>query len=124
MSWNRAFELLDNKLDLPAELVHEIMGEVLEGKAEPENLKKFLLALKEKGETAEEVGALVEQMYEHAAPINISSRAVDIVGTGGDKSNTINISTMAAIVADDAAAVAAGGRPRSPLVNGPVAGWG
>ena len=105
MSWNRAFELLDHKLDLPAELVHEIMGEVLEGKAEPENLKKFLLALKEKGETAEEVGALVEQMYEHAAPINISSRAVDIVGTGGDKSNTINISTMAAIVAAAAGAV-------------------
>ena len=105
MSWNRAFELLENKLDLPAELVHEIMGEVLAGRAEPENLKKFLLALKEKGETSEEVGALVSQMYEHAAPINISARAVDIVGTGGDKSNTINISTMAAIVAAAAGAV-------------------
>ena len=105
MSWNRAFELLENKLDLPAELVHEIMGEVLTGRAEPENLKKFLLALKEKGETSEEVGALVSQMYQHAAPINISARAVDIVGTGGDKSNTINISTMAAIVAAAAGAV-------------------
>ena len=105
MSWNRAFELLENKLDLPAELVHEIMGEVLTGRAEPENLKNFLLALKEKGETSEEVGALVSQMYEHAAPINISARAVDIVGTGGDKSNTINISTMAAIVAAAAGAV-------------------
>ena len=105
MSWNRAFELLENKLDLPAELVHEIMGEVLAGRAEPENLKKFLLALKEKGETSEEVGALVSQMYEHAAPINITTRAVDIVGTGGDKSNTINISTMAAIVAAAAGAV-------------------
>ena len=105
MSWNRAFELLENKLDLPAELVHEIMGEVLTGRAEPENLKNFLLALKEKGETSEEVGALVSQMYEHAAPINISARAVDIVGTGGDKSHTINISTMAAIVAAAAGAV-------------------
>ena len=105
MSWNRAFELLENKLDLPAELVHEIMGEVLAGRAEPENLKKFLLALKEKGETSEEVGALVSQMYEHAAPINITTRAVDIVGTGGDKSNTINISTMAAIVAAASGAV-------------------
>lgn len=105
MSWNRALELLENKLDLPAELVHEIMGEVLTGRAEPENLKNFLLALKEKGETSEEVGALVSQMYEHAAPINISARAVDIVGTGGDKSNTINISTMAAIVAAAAGAV-------------------
>ena len=105
MSWNRALELLDSKLDLPAELVHEIMGEVLAGKAEPENLKRFLLALKEKGETSEEVGALVAQMYEHAAPINITSRAVDIVGTGGDKSNTINISTMSAIVAAASGAV-------------------
>ena len=105
MSWNRAFELLENYLDLPSELVREIMREILEGRANPEDLKRFLLALKEKGETSDEVGALVAEMYEHAAPINISQRAVDIVGTGGDKMNTINISTMSAIVAAAAGAV-------------------
>jgi anthranilate phosphoribosyltransferase len=105
MSWNRAFELLDNYLDLPAELVRELMREILEGRAENENLKRFLLALKKKGETSDEVGAMVAEMYEHAAPISINNRAVDIVGTGGDQANTINISTMSAIVAAASGAV-------------------
>jgi anthranilate phosphoribosyltransferase len=105
MSWSRAFELLDNRLDLPTELVREIMREILDGRANNEDLKRFLLALKEKGETSDEVGALVAEMYEHAAPITITERAVDIVGTGGDKFNTINISTMSAIVAAAAGAV-------------------
>jgi len=105
MSWSRAFELLENYLDLPPELVREIMREILEGRANPEDLKRFLLALKEKGETSDEVGALVAEMYEHSAPITINQRAVDIVGTGGDKFNTINISTMSAIVAAAAGAL-------------------
>jgi anthranilate phosphoribosyltransferase len=105
MSWNRAFELLENYLDLPQELVREIMREILEGRADNENLKRFLLALKNKGETSDEVGAMVSEMYEHSAPITITERAVDIVGTGGDKANTINISTMSAIVAAAAGAV-------------------
>ncbi len=105
MSWNRAFELLENNLDLPNELVRELMREILEGRADKEQLKQFLLALKAKGETADEVGAFVAEMYQHSAPINIAQRAVDIVGTGGDKSNTINISTMAAIVAAAAGAI-------------------
>ena len=105
MTWNRAFELLENYLDLPPELVRELMRDILQGQANPDDLKRFLLALKEKGETSDEVGALVAEMYEHAAPINITQRAVDIVGTGGDKMNTINISTMSAIVAAAAGAV-------------------
>ena len=106
-SWKRAFELLDNYLDLSPELVREIMRDILQGDANSEELKRFLLALKEKGETSDEVGALVAEMYEHSAPISIDQRAVDIVGTGGDKMNTINISTMSAIVAAAAGAVVA-----------------
>ena len=64
-----------------------------------EVIKAFLLALKNKGETPEEVGALVAQMYQHCAPISITERAVDTVGTGGDGAHTINISTTAAIIA-------------------------
>mgnify|MGYP006282455955 CR=1 FL=1 len=105
MSWSRAFELLENNLDLPQEIVREIMRETLEGRANPEDLKRFLLGLKAKGETSDEVGALVAEMYEHASPIEINQRAVDIVGTGGDQMNTINISTMSAIVAAAAGAV-------------------
>jgi anthranilate phosphoribosyltransferase len=80
------------------------MREVLEDRSDKEVLKRFLLALKNKGETAEEVGALVEQMYAHCAPIKISERSVDTVGTGGDGAHTINISTTAAIIAAAAGA--------------------
>jgi anthranilate phosphoribosyltransferase len=75
------------------------MNEILTGNADIEVIKKFLLALKAKGETSEEVGALVAQMYQHCAPITINERAVDTVGTGGDGAHTINISTTAAIIA-------------------------
>lgn len=80
------------------------MGEILEDRADIETIKKFLLALKSKGESAEEVSALIDQMYAHAAPINIPDRSVDIVGTGGDGHDTINISTTAAIVTTAAGA--------------------
>jgi anthranilate phosphoribosyltransferase len=75
------------------------MNEILTGNADIYVIKRFLLTLKTKGETAEEVGALVEQMYQHCAPISINERAVDTVGTGGDGAHTINISTTAAIIA-------------------------
>jgi anthranilate phosphoribosyltransferase len=75
------------------------MREVLEDRADKEVLKNFLIALKNKGETPEEVGALVAQMYQFCAPITINERAVDTVGTGGDGAHTINISTTAAIIA-------------------------
>jgi anthranilate phosphoribosyltransferase len=75
------------------------MNEILTGNASNEIIKEFLLALKAKGETSEEVGALVAQMYQHCGPITIKERAVDTVGTGGDGAHTINISTTAAIIA-------------------------
>ena len=80
------------------------MNEILTGSADIEVIKRFLLALKAKGETSEEVGALVAQMYQHCAPISIKERAVDTVGTGGDGAHTINISTTAAIIAAAAGA--------------------
>lgn len=105
MTWARAFDLLEQHLDIPEEIVRFCMRDILEGKTDTETIKKFLLALKEKGESAEEVGALIEEMYAHSAPIYIPQRAVDIVGTGGDGFNTINISTTAAIVAAAAGAI-------------------
>ena len=80
------------------------MNEILTGSADIELIKRFLLALNAKGETSEEVGALVAQMYQHCAPISIEGRAVDTVGTGGDGAHTINISTTAAIIAAAAGA--------------------
>jgi anthranilate phosphoribosyltransferase len=80
------------------------MNEILQGETDIAQIKDFLLALKAKGETSEEVNAFVNAMYQHSAPINIAERAVDTVGTGGDGFNTINISTTAAIVAAAAGA--------------------
>ena len=102
--WDQAFSLLDGGLDLEPETVQWCMNEILTGSAEIETIKRFLLALKAKGETSEEVGALVAQMYQHCAPISIKERAVDTVGTGGDGAHTINISTTAAIIAAAAGA--------------------
>ena len=72
--------------------------------ASEEEIKSFLIGLKNKGERAEEVRALVDVMYQHATLIDIPDRAVDTVGTGGDGFNTINISTSAAIVTTAAGA--------------------
>ena len=97
--WSSHIAHLQSGLDLEIADVQWCMNEILTGKSEIEEVKAFLLALKNKGETSEEVGALVAQMYQHCAPISITERAVDTVGTGGDGAHTINISTTAAIIA-------------------------
>ncbi len=99
LDWAGYISKLDNGLDLEPVEAQSVMREVLEDRADKEDLKQFLLALKNKGETPEEVGALVAQMYQYCAPINIAARSVDTVGTGGDGAHTINISTTAAIIA-------------------------
>jgi len=103
-TWPQLTETLTNGLDLNSYSAQWAMNEILQGNAEIAQIKEFLLALKAKGETAEEVNAFVNVMYQHSAPIEISERAVDTVGTGGDGFNTINISTSAAIVAAAAGA--------------------
>ena len=97
--WESNISRLDSGLDLETADVQWCMNEILTGNADIDVIKRFLLALKAKGETSEEVGALVAQMYQHCGPITITERAVDTVGTGGDGAHTINISTTAAIIA-------------------------
>ena len=104
MSWDAVFTSLTNKSDLSNEQITWAMAQILEGKAGNDQIKQFLLGLKLKGESASEVSALVAQMYQYAAPINITERAVDTVGTGGDGANKINISTAAAIITNAAGA--------------------
>jgi anthranilate phosphoribosyltransferase len=99
LNWAGVITKLENGLDLQPAEAQSVMREVLEDRADKEVLKSFLIALKNKGETPEEVGALVSQMYQFCAPITINERAVDTVGTGGDGAHTINISTTAAIIA-------------------------
>ena len=102
--WSSHIAHLQSGLDLEIADVQWCMNEILTGNSNIEEVKAFLLALKNKGETSEEVGALVAQMYQHCGPITITERAVDTVGTGGDAAHTINISTTAAIIAAAAGA--------------------
>ena len=104
MTWSPYVARLDSGLDLEADEISSVMETILLGQADIADIKSFLVALKNKGETAEEVSALVNQMYLHSAPIRITERAVDTVGTGGDGAHTINISTTAAIIAASAGA--------------------
>ena len=103
-SWKGAVTALESGLDLTSSDAQWFMREILEGRADASDLSRFLLALKNKGETSEEVGAFVSEMFNHSAPINVSERSVDTVGTGGDGAHTINISTTSAIIAAAAGA--------------------
>lgn len=75
-----------------------VMDRVMNGEATSAQLAGFAVALRAKGETAEEMAGLVAGMLSHAVRVEVAGRAVDIVGTGGDRANTVNISTMAAVV--------------------------
>ncbi|HWH30527.1 MAG TPA: anthranilate phosphoribosyltransferase [Mycobacteriales bacterium] len=74
------------------------MREVMTGEATPAQVAGFVVALRAKGETPEEVAGLVEVMLEQAPAVPTSARVVDTCGTGGDRASTVNLSTMAALV--------------------------
>ncbi|MFJ7248620.1 anthranilate phosphoribosyltransferase [Kitasatospora sp. NPDC098652] len=80
------------------------MDRIMSGEASPVQVAGFMVALRAKGETVDEIAGLVDAMYDHAEPLDIPGPAVDIVGTGGDRAKTVNISTMSAIVAAAAGA--------------------
>lgn len=95
--------LIDGR-DLSAEAASWAMDEILAGNTTPVQLAGFLVALRAKGETVEELAGLAEAMLSRATAIDIDADAVDVVGSGGDRSGTVNVSTMAAIVAAGAGA--------------------
>jgi anthranilate phosphoribosyltransferase len=97
-SWPGVLAPLIAGTDLTAEQTGWAMRRILAGEATPAQIAGFAVALRSKGETLDEVEGLVATMYEFAAPLTWDGRAVDIVGTGGDRAHTVNISTMAAIV--------------------------
>ena len=74
------------------------MSEIMSGAASTPKIAAFLLGLKTKGESVAELTALADTMLEHAVRIEVPGRTLDIVGTGGDRSHTVNISTMSALV--------------------------
>ncbi len=76
-----------------------VMDQVMEGSATPAQVGGLLAALRTRGETVDELAGMVMSMRDHATRIELSPGAVDTCGTGGDGSNTFNISTAAALVA-------------------------
>ena len=74
------------------------MEQVMTGEATPAQIAAFVVALRAKGETPDEVTGLVRAMLAHAHRITVTGLAVDTCGTGGDRAHTVNISTMAALV--------------------------
>ncbi|MEU1616282.1 anthranilate phosphoribosyltransferase [Streptomyces sp. NPDC005722] len=97
-SWPDVLGALLNGRDLTAAEAAWAMDRIMSGEASDAQVAGFMVALRAKGETVEEVTGLVESMYAHAEPLEIPGPAVDIVGTGGDRARTVNISTMSAIV--------------------------
>ncbi|MFZ9629842.1 MAG: anthranilate phosphoribosyltransferase, partial [Ilumatobacteraceae bacterium] len=94
-------DLLEHR-DLPASTARTAMATILAGEATPAQLIGFVVALRAKGETPDEISGLLDAVLDAATivplPDDVRDRAVDIVGTGGDRSASINVSTMAAIV--------------------------
>jgi len=97
-------ELLERR-DLTRKRAREVMDEIMRGDATQAQIGGFLVALRLKGETADEIAGCAEAMREHVLPVRPRrDDLVDTAGTGGDGASTINISTAAAIVAAAAGA--------------------
>jgi anthranilate phosphoribosyltransferase len=101
----RALATLLDGHDLSREDARGVMGSIMSGEATPAQIAGFLIALRAKGETADEIAGCAEAMREHALPVHPKREdLVDTAGTGGDGAKTINISTAAALVAAAAGA--------------------
>ncbi|HJQ45181.1 MAG TPA: anthranilate phosphoribosyltransferase [Amycolatopsis sp.] len=114
-TWPALLNQLIARADLSAEDTAWAMDQVMSGEATPSQIAGFAVALRAKGETPAEIAGLAKAMLARARRVHVDGRAVDIVGTGGDRSGSVNISTMAAIVvaAADAPVVKHGNRAAS-----------
>jgi anthranilate phosphoribosyltransferase len=92
--------------DLPADLAARVLGSILSGDATDAQIAGFAVALRAKGETPTELAALVRTMLDFADHVEVDdpTALIDTCGTGGDRSGTVNVSTMAAVVAAGAGA--------------------
>jgi anthranilate phosphoribosyltransferase len=106
MDMQTAIRAVTDKRDLSAEEMRAVMRTIMTGAATPAQIGGFLIGLRMKGETVEEIAAAAEVMRELATRVGVSGpHLVDTCGTGGDGAHTFNISTAAAFVV-----AAAGGR--------------
>ncbi len=104
-TWRAVLGALSSNVDLTSGDTGWAMDEIMSDNATPAQIAAFGVALKMKGPTPAEVRGLADAMLAHATLVDSEPNAVDVVGTGGDGADTVNISTMAAIVV-----ASAGGR--------------
>lgn len=105
MNIQQALDRLMSKADLSGDEMSAVMQQVMTGDATPAQIGGFLVALRMKGETVDEVAAAAGVMRSLADAVSLGDKpAIDIVGTGGDSTSTFNISTCSAIVAASAGA--------------------
>ncbi|MER5794115.1 anthranilate phosphoribosyltransferase [Streptomyces sp. NPDC001980] len=97
-SWPEVLNALLYGQDQSADATAWAMDQIMRGQATDAQIAGFVVALRAKGETVDEINGLVRTMYAHANVIEVPGRTVDIVGTGGDGAKTVNISTMSALV--------------------------
>ena len=103
-NWPQLLNALLARQDLSAPRTEWAMNEAMSGAAGPARLAALMMGLRAKGETAAEIEGLARGMLRHAVPLTVPGRCLDIVGTGGDGSHSVNISTMSALVAAGAGA--------------------
>jgi anthranilate phosphoribosyltransferase len=103
-SWPGVLDPLIRGEDVEREQAKAAMAEIMGGRAGEAQIAAFIVALRAKGETAEEMTGLVDAMYEAAVTVDIGEPVVDTVGTGGDRAGTFNISTTAGFIAAGAGA--------------------
>jgi anthranilate phosphoribosyltransferase len=100
--WPAVLGHLVSGQDLTTDAARAAMDEILSGEASPAQLGAFVVALRMKGEAVDELNGMLDAMLAAANLVTLSpdvaSRAVDVVGTGGDRSHSINVSTLAALV--------------------------
>jgi anthranilate phosphoribosyltransferase len=95
-----ALAKLADRNDLSAQDAETVMAEIMNGEATPAQIAAYLMGLRQKGETVEEIAGSVRAMRAHAVRIRVGAKiVVDTCGTGGDGAHTFNISTTAALVA-------------------------
>ena len=98
-TWQATLTTLLEGNDLSVSESTWAMRRIMAGEATTAQLAGFLVALRAKGETVDEIVGFRDAILEAAVPLPVSSDVLDIVGTGGDRFGTVNVSTMAAIVA-------------------------
>src|SRR5437867_8890502 len=96
--------IVNDRRDLKEEEASSAIHEVFNGEATPAQLGAFLIALRMKGESVDEITGLAKAMREHALRVEVEGPLLDTCGTGGDNQGTFNVSTAAAFVAAGAGA--------------------